>query len=180
LLDRTVTQGRKIKCTHPSREFFHSLQMTNWPPFPFLPFPELPVYATKLEGVYWYDDRLVDYAAIREQAAKSAQEGNTGEGEGGGMAMMSGGSGFRLKIPTLSGQSLSTSLIEADTNSAYDIFQKLVLQPNVKWLRVAGGGIGQTNFSLSVPSTNTAFLTRPRRRTLTAMVCRMRSSNWSR
>src|SRR5688500_15789134 len=42
------------------------------PPFPFNPFPELPVYALT-NGVYAYDDRLVDYAALRAEWAAANQ-----------------------------------------------------------------------------------------------------------
>lgn len=64
---------------------------------------------------------------------------------------------MKLTKPIISGSVLATTLAEADTNSAYDIFQKLGLQPTNTWSRVAMGDIGQTNFSLSVPSTNHAF-----------------------
>ncbi|MCI0746639.1 MAG: hypothetical protein L0Y58_14660 [Verrucomicrobia subdivision 3 bacterium] len=65
--------------------------------------------------------------------------------------------GLKLTQPIIAGSLLTTTLREADTNSAYDIFQKLGLQPTNKWSHAAMGGIGQTNFSLSVPSTNHAF-----------------------
>ena len=39
------------------------------PPLPFNPFPELPVYAID-ERTFIYDDRSVDYEALRKQAAE--------------------------------------------------------------------------------------------------------------
>lgn len=78
---------------------FYSMQMTNWPPLPFNPFPELPLYQLG-EGIYAYDDREVDYAALRQQQTQSeqgsagAQNGKSGVtlagGPGGGAQTMNG------------------------------------------------------------------------------------------
>jgi hypothetical protein len=67
------------------------------------------------------------------------------------------GPGLKLTQPLISGSALTTTLREADTNSAYDIFQRLGLHGTNKWARAAVGDIGQTNFSLAAPSTNHAF-----------------------
>ena len=49
-------------------------------PLPFNPFPELPVYSIG-EGRFLYDDREVDYAALRKEATeKAAVEGVAGVG----------------------------------------------------------------------------------------------------
>lgn len=67
------------------------------------------------------------------------------------------GPGLRLTVPVITANVLATSLSEADTNSAYEIFHKLTFASTSKWVRAASGDLGQTNFSVSVPSTNSAF-----------------------
>jgi hypothetical protein len=83
--------------------------------------------------------------------------GGGGGGSGGGVTNAPSPPGLKLTKPIIFGSALATTLAEADTNNAYDIFQKLGLQPTNTWTRVAMGDIGQTNFSLAVPSTNHAF-----------------------
>jgi len=47
---------------------FHSVQLTNWPPWPRNPYPQLDVYSVSdRPGRYWVDDRAVDYVALWEQ-----------------------------------------------------------------------------------------------------------------
>lgn len=84
-------------------------------------------------------------------------DGSGGGSSGGGVTNPPSPPGLKLTKPIISGAVLATTLAEADTNNAYDIFQKLGLQPSNTWSRVAVGDIGQTNFSLVVPSTNHAF-----------------------
>ena len=56
---------------------FFSIQLTNYPPFPFCPLPELPVYLLEApaSGSPWfvYDDRGVDYPALA-QARRGLRE----------------------------------------------------------------------------------------------------------
>lgn len=66
--------------------------------------------------------------------------------------------GLKLTIPILTNGSLLTTVFESDTNSAYDIFRRQVLHTNAPWFRAASGEIGQTNFTLPIPPTNSAFL----------------------
>jgi outer membrane protein assembly factor BamB len=47
------------------------MQLTNFPPWPFNPFPDLPLY-TDGSGNYYYDDRSVDYAALWSAGAASS------------------------------------------------------------------------------------------------------------
>jgi hypothetical protein len=65
----------------PAAGTFISLQnYTNWPPLPFDPLPGLAVYSLG-DGVYAYDDRLVDYAAMEQDAQiKRCQGSFSGEG----------------------------------------------------------------------------------------------------
>jgi hypothetical protein len=74
------------------------------PPLPFNPFPELPVYAIG-ERAFIYDDRSVDYEALRREAAereaaeRAAFGGALAEGGDGGAGLMSPASGgIRLEI----------------------------------------------------------------------------------
>ena len=56
----------------PASGTFYSLQnYTNSPPFPFDPLPGLPVYSLG-DGLYAYDDRSVDYAAMEEETQVQA------------------------------------------------------------------------------------------------------------
>ncbi|HEU0011624.1 MAG TPA: Calx-beta domain-containing protein, partial [Verrucomicrobiae bacterium] len=66
--------------------------------------------------------------------------------------------GLKLTIPMLTNGNMLTTVFESDTNSAYDIFRRLVLQTNAPWFRAASGEIGQTNFTVPIPATNSAFL----------------------
>lgn len=65
--------------------------------------------------------------------------------------------GLKLTVPRESGGTLAMSLREADTNDAYDVFQKTALAPGYGWKLAAAGGVGQTNFNVTMPATNTAF-----------------------
>src|SRR3990172_5086476 len=46
---------------------FWSAQLTNFPPWPFNPFSELPVYEVAAE-TFVFDDRAVDYEAMAKEA----------------------------------------------------------------------------------------------------------------
>ena len=67
---------------------FYSLTL-NQPPFPFNPFPELPVYSIG-DGKFVYDDRSVDYLQLRagiaaiqeEQRAMQLKSGEADSGAG--------------------------------------------------------------------------------------------------
>ena len=143
------------------------------PPFPFDPYyGALPVYA--YDGVFFVDDSSVSLFA---------HELSSGP-EGGGMMLMSGmapcdpcptnnfsgtngtsylggwttNAGLKFApTPVVQGGVFSTRLQEADTNSAYEIYERFQLNTNFPWLRIAAGEVGQTNFSWSLFSTNTAF-----------------------
>jgi len=55
----------------PASGCFWSLQLTNFPPWPFNPFPDLPLF-TDGSGNFYYDDRSVDYAALWSAGAASS------------------------------------------------------------------------------------------------------------
>src|ERR1039458_3348675 len=47
---------------------FASMQLTNLPPLPWNPFPQLETYAwSGAPGWLWVDDRAVDFGALRQQ-----------------------------------------------------------------------------------------------------------------
>jgi hypothetical protein len=48
----------------PTSGAFWSMQLTNDPPFPIDPFPDLPLYTDGTPGNYFYDDLSIDYSAL--------------------------------------------------------------------------------------------------------------------
>ena len=169
---------------------FRSLTLMQ-PPFPFNPFPGLPVYVLA-DGTFIYDDSQVDYVALRTEIAAEATQakslqfssssvllgGGGGEvmslsssasppppGGGGGGGSGGGGTGappysvpgLKLVIPVLTNGLVLTSLMEADTNSAYDLFERFAFRSNSFWSRIAGTDIGGTNFAVTKVSTTNAF-----------------------
>jgi hypothetical protein len=154
----------------PDTATFYSLTLLQ-PPFPFNPFPELPLYQIG-ERVYVYDDSKLDYPALRalwaQEATVQSFAGGVmlagGTGSGGGMMLMSGGggnfpytSGLQLTIPRLTNGAVLTSLMESDTNSAYDLFETFALRANTIWARIASTEIGGTNFAVTQVSAANAF-----------------------
>jgi len=121
---------------------FYSMQITNWPPFPFHPFPKLPLYEVE-KGIYVFDDRSVDYAELRKQSEESA-----GEGGGGMMMMMFGGSfGLKLTVPAFTNGYIHTTIYDHDPALAYDIYSKTNLN-STNWVFASWGVVGQTNYYL--------------------------------
>ena len=168
----------------PPRGTFYSLTLLQ-PPFPFNPFPELPVYLLG-DGTFVYDDSQVDYVALRMQTASEAgslqfssssvllgggaqtmslnSPPPPGGGGGGGGGAGGGGTngayaapGLKLTIPVLTNGLVLASLMEADTNSAYDIFERFAFASNRPWARIAGAEIGVTNFAFTKVSPTNAF-----------------------
>jgi hypothetical protein len=122
---------------------FYSIQMTNWPPFPFNPFPKLPLYEAE-KGVYLFDDRSVDYTELRKQQAGES----VAEGGGGMMMMMSGGNpGLKLTIPVFTNTYIYTTIYDHDPALAYDIYSKTNLN-STNWTFASWGVVGQTNYYL--------------------------------
>lgn len=82
-----------------------------------------------------------------------------GGGEGGGISNSPPYSvpGLKLTIPVLTNGAVYTSLMEADTNSAYDLFEQFALSTNGNWARIATGQIGETNFAVTQLSSTNAF-----------------------
>ena len=136
---------------------FYSLTLFQ-PPFPFNPFPELPVYAVG-DGSFVYDDRSVDYIAWRAalaaeavlaaETAKSSGAMLEGEaGSGGGMSMfMSGGAGLKLTIPLFTNGYVYTTIYDHDPALAYDVYTSTNLN-STTWFFGTWGVVGQTNYSL--------------------------------
>jgi len=130
---------------------YYSLTLLQ-PPFPFNPFPELPVYELG-KGMFVYDDRKVDYVALRAFQAAAASAAFV-PGGGGGMAMMSGGPlppydvpGLKLTIPAFTNGYIYTTIFEHDPWLAYDIYSRTNLN-STNWLFGTWGVVGQTNYYL--------------------------------
>jgi len=122
------------------------------PPFPFNPFPDLPVFELG-KGMFVYDDRKVDYVALRAFQAAAASAAFV-PGGGGGMAMMSGGPlppydvpGLKLTIPAFTNGYIYTTIFEHDPWLAYDIYSRTNLN-STNWLFGTWGVVGQTNYYL--------------------------------
>jgi hypothetical protein len=135
---------------------FCSMQRPDYPPLPLHPFPELPLYETGLKHVYWFDDRTVDYAALRKLQAQEAAANTPPaglaplggeEGGGGGMMMMSGGAGLKLTIPMFTNGYAHTTIYDHDPALAYDVYTSTNLN-STTWLFGSLGVIGQTNYYL--------------------------------
>jgi len=154
---------------------FYSLTLLQ-APFPFNPFPELPLYDAG-DGIYVYDDRSVDYLALRtaEFSAPSAGAKSSGVmlagGTGGGAMSMSGppppsggggsggsgssvsnpppysATGLKLTIPVLTNGYVYTTVFDHDPGLAYDVYTKTNLN-SVSWVFGCLGVIGQTNYYL--------------------------------
>jgi Bacterial TSP3 repeat len=147
------------------------------PPFPFNPFPELPVYALT-NSVYVYDDRTVDYVALRAQlAANEMSQFSLG---GGGAQTMSvplppgccdggggGGGGvsnpppysvpgLKVTIPVVTNTDLYVTIFEHNPALPYDIYQKLDLNLPI-WSLSATGVVSQTNFYIANTFTNQVY-----------------------
>ncbi len=58
----------------PTNGTFWSMQLTNLPPWPLNPFPDVPLYTDGTPGNYYYDDRDVDYPALWSANAASASQ----------------------------------------------------------------------------------------------------------
>lgn len=135
---------------------YHSLTLKQ-PPFPFNPFPELPVTQIK-PGVYVYDDRSVDYLALRAELAAVAEfktlalaPQEEGSGGGGMMLMMSAGeTNLGLTIPVIQGNLVYLSIVNANTNEPYDMFSTKTVGTTNAWDYLGRLPSGTTNFSVGL------------------------------
>ena len=135
----------------PSVAYF-SMQQPNQPPLPFSPFPDLPIYEIE-EGRYLYDDREVDYEALRAQAY--AME--TVESSGGQTLMELAGSGPGLTISRNGQGQIEVQIVNAPAGKVYDLYQTSQLEGNsataAHWQKVGSGSDGQI-FSFSSQSSS--------------------------
>jgi outer membrane protein assembly factor BamB len=53
-----------VVSTMPTTGSFWSMQLTNYPPLPYDPYPNLSLYTDGTPGNYYYDDRDIDYSAL--------------------------------------------------------------------------------------------------------------------
>ncbi len=147
------------------------------PPFPFNPFPELPVYSLG-DGTFVYNDSQVDYEALRAELAAEAVMVNSlpfssssvllgGGGQlmslssppppgGGGGGSGGGGitsappysvAGLKVTIPVLTNIYIYTTIFEHNPALAYDIYTKTNLN-STNWLFGIWGVAAQTNYYL--------------------------------
>ncbi len=135
------------------------------PPLPFNPFPELKLYDAGTNN-FVYDDREVDYPALRAAMAEEQAElkaaaakirAAAGEAEndgGGGMAMRSMSGGLRLGFPLSDGTNLNFSIEGAEPNGRYDVYSSTNL---TNWNYLFRTATGQTNLTILPPSGSRCF-----------------------
>ena len=147
---------------------FYSIQLSNYPPLPFNPYPGLDVYSlSDAPGRYWIDDLAVDYAAVREQqqyGQNSAQGPPPIPGGGGGVGGVGGG-GYQYhaytsadlwlqvvgttNAGTLNGTAALVIHAPAGaTNDVYDLFVTTNLAPSA-WQWVLRTAVGETNLVIT-------------------------------
>ena len=137
---------------------FHSAQLTNQPPLPYDPFPDLPVYVVDAEqGVYLIDDRFFDYEAWwEEQAAlleiEAAALGLSVEDLlGGGAAYGFTSEGLRLLVPEWQTNQALLTIAGGETNGIYDLYFRTNMNVDpastfsMQWSRIQRTAPGQTN-----------------------------------
>ena len=158
----------------PKHGTFWSVQRVNWPPLPYNPFPDLPLYSLDTRSAdFWYDDRGVDYElldqerkAIRQMKAASLgmMLAEFDEAESGGpmfCAYEYATNDLYLEI----GQDgtnallLSHSLVvhTPETNGIYDLYWNSELGSTTPWMRLTRTEPGQTNVIVTPPESPTGF-----------------------
>ena len=148
---------------------FYSIQLSNVPPLPFDPYPQLDVYSlSDAPGRYWVDDRAVDYVAVREQmemeTALQSLESQygldslggpppiPGGGGGGGGNTNGSGNGYYVSYPDgslwldiaqLTNGEAPLTIHGTSSELYYEMQSKLTL-PGGSWTS-EGGLLGATN-----------------------------------
>lgn len=147
----------------PQSGTFWSIQLTNLPPLPWNPFPQLAVYTFgDTPGVYWVDDQAVDYAVVQQQreaarvlrqaASRYAEESlaelppepDTWIGLGGeeessspyGEPVYASGQGLCLLPPQLQGTNVVLTVTNGSGGAPYDLYATTNLSPNVPGLNL--------------------------------------------
>jgi hypothetical protein len=136
---------------------YYSAQKPKWPPFPFNPFPELPVY--QLDQWSWvYDDSQVNYEQIameRSNASPTVAESNPGR-----TLMELDDSGPRLTISRNGEGQIEVQIVNAPAGNVYDLYQTLQLDGNsltaAHWQKIGSGSDGQI-FTFSTQPSSSAF-----------------------
>jgi hypothetical protein len=159
-ISRGPYENLQIVKSPPQSGTFWSLQLTNLPPYPANPFPELPVYS--FGDAFIFDDWDVDWVAIKEQGFPLFGFADTGS-KSGGIQMMAdgppapggGGGGTNEGWPTNSfppAYDYSTNdlwleitgktndagyfVVHTPDTNAFDLFTTTNLSPNVSGLNL--------------------------------------------
>ncbi len=126
----------------PQSGTFYSLQLTNFPPLPFNPFPEYPVYS--FGDAFIFNDWEVDYVALKEQGFSLF--GNTSSKlNQDSLAMESG-------VPSPPGEGGGGS--EETTNN---VPQAYSYTTNDLWLEITGVTNAAAYFTIHTPLTNGVY-----------------------
>jgi hypothetical protein len=142
---------------HTRAEEYWSLQLTNHPPFPVNPFPDLPVYSLG-NNQYLYDDLTVDYAKLQEEAELLATAekafGLSAELEsavgGGACGLLMSSCGGYLLPPVYQETNVLLTLANTGAKEVYDLFTVSNLNEHV-WTLLERGTNGQTEFVVMSP-----------------------------
>jgi hypothetical protein len=154
----TVTITLALGCSQAWAQSYYSLQHTNWPPFPFLPF-DVPVLDLG-DGIFAYDDLSVDYDQLRAARQQTLMEGENeppprpgeGGGEGDGDVQVPLAYDFTtndlwVEIVLVTNRDISLIIHAPDTN-AYDLYRTFELignhATNSVWRWVSKGTNGQS------------------------------------
>ena len=139
---------------------FWSAARKEFPPLPFNPFPELPVYDAGTNN-FIYDDREVDYPALESAMAKEraqteaeAKAAALAKDAGGGMALMSMSGWLRLGLPVHDGTNLLLTILGAEEGARHDIYFSTNLS---QWSYLFRTATNQTNLTIPPPSASMCF-----------------------
>lgn len=155
LLKAGILAAIGLSCFGVQAEMFWSLQMTNYPPFPANPFPDLPVYAVGGDN-YLYDDSKVDYVQIQQEAEllKIAERvlgiSAQSESSGGQYDLLSSSCGGYLLLPVYQVTNVIFTLTNTAANEVYDLFTVSNLNLT-NWTWLMRGSNGQTEFVITNP-----------------------------
>ncbi len=147
----------------PQTGSFYRVQRSDYPPLPFDPYPELPVYSLG-NGRFLIDDTSVDYAQLEaaQQAQLTAQSSATvglmsPDSSGGGLGFSPlvydyGSTNLWLEITAWSNATAYLTIHPPSnvTNGMYDLLYCTNIDPPISWQWLQYSDPGQTN--LIVPN----------------------------
>jgi hypothetical protein len=148
----------------PQSGTFYLIQLSNYPPLPFNPYPDLNLYSlTEAPSRYWVDDRCLDYAAAGQQgqmdgALRTLQRRSSLDSDDGPPALPDGwddsggdegtnnstngppvyasSQGLCLLPPLVQSSNVVLTVTNWDAAAPYDLYATTNLSPNVPGLNL--------------------------------------------